>query len=80
MLHDVRRTPKADRVDVLSQRLNECERQVIMEYLKLHRGNISEAATALGISRKALDRKVDAHDLRGYAAEMRDKAGIRGPR
>ena len=74
------RAPKSDRSDVLARELRMREREVIVEYLERHSGNVGETARALGISRRALETKMLAHDLRSDAATLRGEAGIRGPR
>ena len=74
------RAPKSDRTDVLAQGLLKREREIIEEYLANHDGNVGATATALGITRRALERKMAAHGLREDASTLREKAGIGGPR
>jgi DNA-binding NtrC family response regulator len=65
---------------VLARLLRAREREILVEYLQKHRGHVGETATALGLSRRALDYKLDEHGLRDDAAELRADAGIGGPR
>lgn len=44
--------------------LDELERNAIREALLMHDGNVSKAAVALGITRQALYRKMEKHDIR----------------
>jgi len=74
------RAPKAERSDVLAVELRKREREVIAEYLGKHRGHVGETATALGLTRRALEYKMEAHGLREEAAKAREQAGIGGPR
>jgi len=74
------RAPKAERSDVLAVELRKRERQVIAEYLEKHRGHVGETADALGLTRRALEYKMEAHGLREEAAKAREHAGIGGPR
>ena len=68
------RAPKSDRTDILARELRQREREVIVEYLERHNGNVGETARALGISRRALETKMLAHDLRSDAATLRGEA------
>ena len=43
--------------------LDELERQTILQALKTHAGNLSHVATALGISRAALYRRLEKYDI-----------------
>ncbi len=70
----------AERSDVLAVELRKREREVIAEYLGKHRGHVGETATALGLTRRALEYKMEAHGLREEAAKAREQAGIGGPR
>lgn len=76
----VKRAPKANRSDVLAQLLLEREREILVEYLAKHGGNISATAEALGLSRRALENKITLHDLRAEAGALRAESGTRGPR
>jgi len=74
------RAPKQDRSDVLAVELRKREREVIVEYLEKHRGHVGETALALGLTRRALEHKMEAYELREDAAKAREEAGIGGPR
>jgi DNA-binding NtrC family response regulator len=74
------RAPKQARSDVLALELRKREREVIAEYLEKHRGHVGETAEALGLTRRALEHKMEAYDLRDEAAKARVEAGIGGPR
>ena len=74
------RAPKAERSDVLAMELRKREREVIAEYLGKHHGHVGETADALGLTRRALEYKMEAHSLREEAAKAREQAGIGGPR
>lgn len=74
------RAPKEGRSDVLAVELRKREREVIAEYLGKHHGHVGETADALGLTRRALERKMDTYELREGAASAREEAGIRGPR
>lgn len=74
------RAPKTGRTDLLARLLLEREREIIEEHLKQHRGNVGATAGALGITRRALERKMEHHALRDGAAAMRTEAGTPGPR
>jgi transcriptional regulator with PAS, ATPase and Fis domain len=43
-------------------------------------GNLSEAAKALQISRRSIVYKVERYELGDFAARLREKAGVSGPR
>lgn len=43
--------------------LDEIERQTILQTLERHKGNLSQVATALGISRAALYRRLEKYDI-----------------
>ena len=43
--------------------LDEIERQTILQALERHKGNLSQVATALGISRAALYRRLEKHNI-----------------
>ena len=74
------RAPKSDRTDVLAEGLRKREREIIEEYLAKHDGNVGSTANALGITRRALERKMATHGLRDDASKLRERAGIGGPR
>jgi len=74
------RAPKAERSDVLAREIRKREREVIAEYLKKYRGHVGETADALGLTRRALEHKMEAYELRDEAAKAREEAGIGGPR
>jgi len=74
------RAPKEERTDVLAIELRKREREVIADYLEKHHGHVGETAQALGLSRRALEYKMQSHDLRSEAVKAREEAGISGPR
>ncbi len=74
------RAPKQERSDVLARELRKREREVIAEYLRKHRGHVGETAHALGLTRRALEHKMEAYKLREDAAKARVEARIGGPR
>ena len=74
------RAPKEGRSDVLAVELRRREREVIAEYLEKHHGHVGDTAKALGLSRRALEYKMEAHGLREESAKAREQAGIGGPR
>ena len=43
--------------------LDEIERQTILQALERYKGNLSQVATALGISRAALYRRLEKYDI-----------------
>ena len=49
--------------EVALEKLDELEKQTILQALKTHAGNLSHAATALGISRAALYRRLEKYDI-----------------
>lgn len=55
-------------------------RQELRALVRTHRGNLSELARALGVSRQAATRRLEAAGLVEYAAEQRVAAGVTGPR
>jgi DNA-binding NtrC family response regulator len=65
---------------VLAVELRKREREVIAEYLGKHHGHVGETAKVLGLTRRALERKMEAHGLREEAAKAREQANIGGPR
>jgi len=65
---------------VLAREVAKREREVILEYLEKHRGNVGATAEALGVSRRTLEGKMAAHGLRADAAALRGEAGIPGRR
>lgn len=75
-----RRSPKIDRADVLAVLLRQREREILEYYLIKYDGEIARTAIALGISRRALERKMLVYNLRFNASSLREKAGIPGPR
>ena len=55
---------KAEAVPLLEGlTLDELEKQTILQALKTHSGNLSHVATALGISRAALYRRLEKYDI-----------------
>jgi DNA-binding NtrC family response regulator len=74
------RAPKQERSDVLARELRKREREIIAEYLEKHHGHVGETAGALGLTRRALEHKMEAYELRDEAAKARVEAGIKGPR
>lgn len=66
--------------DVLAREVAKREREVILEYLERHRGNVGATAEALGVSRRTLEGKMAAHGLRSEAATLREQSGIPGRR
>jgi len=74
------RAPKEDRTDVLAVELLKREREVIADYLEKHHGHVGDTAKALGLSRRALEYKMQSHGLRSDALKAREEAGISGPR
>jgi DNA-binding NtrC family response regulator len=74
------RAPKEGRSDVLAVELRKREREVIAEYLGKHYGHVGETAKVLGLTRRALERKMETHGLREEAAKAREQANIGGPR
>lgn len=74
------RAPKQGRSDVLATELRKREKEVITEYLEKYHGHVGETAEALGLTRRALEHKMEAYELRDGAAKAREKARIGGPR
>ena len=74
------RAPKEERTDVLAVELRKREREVISNYLEKHHGHVGDTAEALGLSRRALEYKMQFHGLRNDAVKAREEAGISGPR
>lgn len=67
----MRRSSRTDRADLLSKLVDQFERDTLQRYLRAADGNVSEAAQALGISRVALDRKLERHGLREFVHGLR---------
>ena len=65
---------------MLATELRKREKEVIADYLEKHRGHVGETAEALGLTRRALEHKMEAYELRDEAAKAREEAGIGGPR
>lgn len=78
----ISRPKKPDKppADVLAREVAKREREVILEYLEKHQGNVGATAAALGVSRRTLEGKMAAHGLRADAASFREGAGIPGRR
>jgi DNA-binding NtrC family response regulator len=74
------RSPKTERRDKLAQMVAEYERSLLVEYLKKHRGQIGATAEDLGIGARGLQKKLAAHGLADFAAQLRTQHGIKGPR
>ena len=74
------RAPKENRTDVLAVELRKREREVIADHLEKHHGHVGDTAEALGLTRRALEHKMEAYELREDAAKAREEAGIGGPR
>jgi DNA-binding NtrC family response regulator len=55
--------PTKENQTLANYKLDEVERQTIQAALALHQGNISRAAKELGITRTALYRRMEKHDL-----------------
>ena len=53
----------AESTSFIGMTLDEIERQTILQALERHKGNLSQVAMALGISRAALYRRLDKHNL-----------------
>ena len=62
-----------------SDRLDLVERDHILSILERTRGNKSEAARALGVSRRAFYRKLDRHGLSGPRADAAKIPDAGGP-
>ena len=52
-----------DEVELENYNLDEVEKIIILKVLKKHRGNISNAAKELGLTRTSLYRRMEKHDL-----------------
>ena len=65
---------------LLATALRAFERRFLARALRRAHGHVGDAAAALGIHRRALERKMDAYDLRDAAAAARAEAGTHGPR
>lgn len=65
---------------MLSIELRKREKEVIAEYLEKHLGHVGKTAEALGLTRRALEHKMEAYELRKGASKAREEAGIGGPR
>lgn len=64
----------------LARTMRAFEKRVIARALRDAKGNIGDAAEALGISRRALENKMGEYELREEAARLRERSGIPGPR
>ena len=53
----------AESTSFIGMTLDEIERQTILQALELHKGNLSQVAMALGISRAALYRRLEKHNI-----------------
>lgn len=53
----------AAKVSLTGLTLDEMERQTILQAMETHKGNLSHVAAALGISRAALYRRLEKHDI-----------------
>lgn len=72
------RKPNPD--GALARELAKVERKTISDYLKRYDGHLGRAATALGLSYRAMTAKVTAYGLQAEAAARRAEKGIGGPR
>jgi len=54
---------KVDEVELENYNLDEVEKMIIQKVMKKHRGNISNAAKELGLTRTSLYRRMEKHDL-----------------
>jgi two-component system response regulator HydG len=54
---------KVDELELENYNLEEVEKIIILKVLKKHRGNISNAAKELGLTRTSLYRRMEKHDL-----------------
>lgn len=54
---------KGSSVSFEGMTLDEIERQTILQALETHNGNLSHVASALGISRAALYRRLEKYDI-----------------
>lgn len=69
-----------DASDVLATKLRDYERGLIRDELAEHDGHVQKTADALGIPKRTLQSRMSELGLQELAAELRTKAGIRGPR
>ena len=53
----------AESTSFIGMTLDEIERQTILQALERHKGNLSQVAMALGISRAALYRRIEKHNI-----------------
>ena len=53
----------AESTSFIGMTLDEIERQTILQALERHKGNLSQVAMALGISRAALYRRLEKHNI-----------------
>lgn len=63
--YDIRKTP-GESNKLLSKQLFRCEHNILVEALKLTKGNMSKTARFLGISRSTLYEKCKKHNLLSY--------------
>ncbi|MFN8254296.1 MAG: sigma-54 dependent transcriptional regulator [Bacteroidales bacterium] len=54
---------KVDEVELENYNLEEVEKTIIQRVMKKHRGNVSNAAKELGLTRTSLYRRMEKHDL-----------------
>ena len=54
---------KVDEVELENYNLEEVEKIIVLKVLKKHRGNISNAAKELGLTRTSLYRRMEKYDL-----------------
>ena len=54
----------AESTSFIGMTLDEIERQTILQALERHKGNLSQVAMALGISRAALSRRLEKHNIK----------------
>lgn len=55
--------PTSEELSINSYNLDEIERNIIVKVLKTHGGNVSKAATDLGLTRTSLYRRMEKHGL-----------------
>ncbi len=53
----------SDEIDLNSYNLEEIEKQIIQKVLKRHTGNVTQAASDLGLTRTSLYRRMEKHGL-----------------
>ncbi len=53
----------SDEIDLTSYNLEEIEKQIIQKVLKRHTGNVTQAASDLGLTRTSLYRRMEKHGL-----------------